>query len=911
MKGRAAGTGRCDRVVRRWPPLVAAFLAATLSGCGTTLIGALGALGASGSGGGGGGSAPPPANQPPVAVIATAPEGVVNDRVTVTYRLIDPEGDPADVSVEVSLDGAPFVQAVEAQQAGSSGTTGLATSSTGELHTFVWNSFVQTGVENHEVVLRITPRDSAVSDRVGEAVETEPFSLRNAYIASVVSGVDAVASEDLGVPDTVLVLTDASGAATGFLVSDLFGNRVLHVDAATGERTTFAGTGDPGYNGDNIPANEAQLSTPMGLAMGPDGAVYIADAGNRRIRRVDPDTGFITTVAGGGSGGGRSNGDGGLATEARLPQPVDVAVDEAGNLYIADGELQTVRVVNRSAQVIELGTDRNRRFVCVQPATIETLLDVATERRRLGVSGPLVGGQVVAAGDSVLSDVWVDGKPGLVPDGDCNALRSSTSTLRVLVADAGAGTVYERASDGTFSAVAGIEAGDAFVAAPDGLELSPPDLLMFADRKANVVWTKTLGTTDPASAIIGTPPPVNGQLPPPSSSPFTDVRLQAPRCARFWVPSGGSRGVVVLVADAFARRVLGANFGVGSVVVGGVQIPPSETREVLVGGQADDALQVPASCAIAPDGSLYYADVQGRRVLRLDLASTAVAEVVTMTGLPVGMAISPDGTTLAVADAEAHRVYGIDLAQPSLAVIAGTGTPTDKASDLGDGGPATQATLRSPTDVAYEGQHLYIADAGNGRIRRVDLVSGLIETFVNARVAGDGKPEQGFDANDRTLLDGPLGIGVDAAAGRLLVCDSGNERVLAVDLAAAAPVQSTDVVIIAGSAADPVTGYNGDHRPAVGAWLDTPLDVTATASGTIVFTDRDNHRLRSITGDIYRGAGVIESVAGIGIATYNGDAIPAVNAALNEPSGLAFDAATGAIYVADLANLRVRRLAGP
>ncbi len=86
--------------------------------------------------------------------------------------------------------------------------------------------------------------------------------------------------------------------------------------------------------GDGGPATAAVLRTPMGLAVDVDGNVYVADKFNRRIREIRLD-GTIRTIAGGGPDG--QSGDGRLATETDIGNPVDVAVDRAGNLYIADG----------------------------------------------------------------------------------------------------------------------------------------------------------------------------------------------------------------------------------------------------------------------------------------------------------------------------------------------------------------------------------------------------------------------------------------------------------------------------------------------------------------------------------------------------------------------------------------------
>src|SRR5262249_44101398 len=105
--------------------------------------------------------------------------------------------------------------------------------------------------------------------------------------------------------------------------------------------STVAGT-VRGFSGDGGPATQAALSFPVGIAVGPDGSLYLADAGNGRIRRIAPD-GIITTVVGIGSFG--FSGDDGPATQAQLSNPSGVAVGPDGSLYIADTNNNRIRQV--------------------------------------------------------------------------------------------------------------------------------------------------------------------------------------------------------------------------------------------------------------------------------------------------------------------------------------------------------------------------------------------------------------------------------------------------------------------------------------------------------------------------------------------------------------------------------------
>jgi hypothetical protein len=143
-------------------------------------------------------------------------------------------------------------------------------------------------------------------------------------------------------------------------IADRFNHRIRQVIAATGIITTVAGSGltghgNGGFSGDGGPASEAQLNYPTHVAMDGAGNVYIADSENHRIRQVLAATGIITTVAGSGltgNGNGGFSGDGGPATDAQLNYPSGVAVDGQGNLFIADNSNHRIRKVIAATGVI-------------------------------------------------------------------------------------------------------------------------------------------------------------------------------------------------------------------------------------------------------------------------------------------------------------------------------------------------------------------------------------------------------------------------------------------------------------------------------------------------------------------------------------------------------------------------------
>ncbi len=179
---------------------------------------------------------------------------------------------------------------------------------------------------------------------------------RRLIIATVVgnetsgfSGDNGIATRaQLDTPDGVSIAPDGD-----LIVADSRNDRIRRVDAPTRIITTIAGSGKNGYDGDEKPATEAALNNPDAVATAPNGDIYIADTLNNRIRMVDHATGMIHTVAGDGDTGGDGPiGDGGPATSAHLFMPSDVQIARNGDLYIADMQHNRIRRVNARTHVI-------------------------------------------------------------------------------------------------------------------------------------------------------------------------------------------------------------------------------------------------------------------------------------------------------------------------------------------------------------------------------------------------------------------------------------------------------------------------------------------------------------------------------------------------------------------------------
>lgn len=188
-------------------------------------------------------------------------------------------------------------------------------------------------------------------DKTGNLFITEANAARirrveaNSGIISTVAGNGQIGPGGDGGPAVEARLRFPTGVAVdnagNIYIADITAHNVRRVNASNGIITTIAGTGAAGYNGDNIPAVNAQLSQPAQVAVDAAGDLYIAEFTGQRIRKITMSSGLISTVAGTGSAG--TGGDGSSPIGAQLGFPFDVTVDSTGDLFIADANNQRIR----------------------------------------------------------------------------------------------------------------------------------------------------------------------------------------------------------------------------------------------------------------------------------------------------------------------------------------------------------------------------------------------------------------------------------------------------------------------------------------------------------------------------------------------------------------------------------------
>jgi sugar lactone lactonase YvrE len=292
---------------------------------------------------------------------------------------------------------------------------------------------------------------------------------------------------------------------TGNLYIAETGNHVIRKVDSAGNITTIAGTGAQGFSGDTGPATSATLDSPQGLVLDTKNNLYLADTHNHRIRKITATTGIITTIA--GTGTQSFSGDNALATSAQLNLPTAIALDTAGNLYLADTGNQRIRKITATTGIITTiagtGTQGfsgdtgpaisaaidSPTGLAVDSANNLYLADTHNHRIRkittaTGIIATIAGtGTQGFSGDSAAATAATLTLPhGLTIDTKGNLYLADTANHRIRRIDATTGIITTAAGDGT-QAFAG-DGGPAITASldsPRDTAASPSTLLTLSD----------------------------------------------------------------------------------------------------------------------------------------------------------------------------------------------------------------------------------------------------------------------------------------------------------------------------------------------------------------------------------------------------------------------------------------------
>jgi len=627
---------------------------------------------------------------------------------------------------------------------------------------------------------------------------------------------------------------------------------------------TVAGTGAYGYSGDGGPATAAQFTSIFGVAIDGSRNLYIADTYNNRIRKVDALTGIVTTVAGNGVAG--YSGDGGPATEAAVEYPMYLAIDASGNLYFPDINHGVIRTVTAATGVIS------------------TVAGNGT----VGYGGD--GGPATQASFYSLRGLAVHANILYVCDSSDNRVRAVNLLTGIITTVAGDGTPGYGGDGGLATAAqlygpvaaAADAAGNLFIADSNNLVLR------------RIEATTGLITTVAGSGVYGD----SGDGGPATSAAFMALSGLA-------VDALGH--VYVTDSQAYRVRQIDTVSGLITTAAGNGVFGSSGAA-----GDGGPALLAPLSTpfGIAADAAGNFVIGEQQRVRHV---SSEVAPRFTFNG--------DDASVPANAAVTFMVAYG-GLPEPAVVWQISTDagrTFTDLTETSPYSGVHTAAFSISAAPFAFDG-YLYRARAVNtwGEAwslpvsltvtRRLPVVTWSTPALILPGTVLDATHlNASADVPGMFTYNPPAGTVMNAGSDQVLsvlfepadpsVYTTASKAVL-ISVIGASGEGARAIATIAGTG---TRGFSGDGGPATLAQVNSPMTVRLDGQGNVYVPDVANHRVRRIDA----ATGVITTVAGTGVAGFNGDGLAATATQLNGPVAVAFDQ-VGRLYIADYSNHRVR-----
>ena len=582
--------------------------------------------------------------------------------------------------------------------------------------------------------------------------------------------------------------TDATGSAARFTspysvavdgsgnlyIADTF-NHIIRKITSAGVVTTLAGASALG-SADGI-GTAAQFYQPRGISVDSSGNVYVADYGNNAIRKITP-TGVVTTLAGAAGTQGSTDGSG---TAARFKDPMGVAADSAGNVYVADTANRTVRKISTAG-------------------TVTTLAGTA------GTSGS-TDGSGAAARFNEPRGVAVD----------------ATGTL--YVTDFGSHTLRKVSADGVVTTLAGsalvpgttdASGTAARFYSPSGVSVDSNGNVYVADTANNTIRKVTSGgIVTTLAGLAGRSSSVNGT--------GAAARFEDP----YAIATDTSGNIYVADAsDHSVRKITGA--GVVTTLAG----TAGSFGSTDASGSAARFFG-PLGIAADSSGNVYLADT-GNHIIR-KISSAGV--VTTLAGSAGIIGITDGNGALArfsgpngVAVDSTGNVYVADTNSSTIRKITAAGVVTTLAGSPGSvgltNGTGTAARFSVPFDVAVDSAgNVYVSDHGNHAIRKI-TPDGVVTTL-----AGSGSAGNSDGSGTAASFKFPTGVAVDSA-GNVFVADTDNQVIRQITPAGA-------VTTVAGKGSAGST----DGLGAAAAFFD-PKDVAVDSSGNLFVADRGNHAIR-------------------------------------------------------------------
>jgi sugar lactone lactonase YvrE len=614
------------------------------------------------------------------------------------------------------------------------------------------------------------------------------------------------------VPATSVSLSGSLTTLAGgvLAVVDNIHQLIRRRDPVSGEITTVAGSGVTGFAGDGGPATAAAFLNPAFLTKDNAGNLFFFDSGNLRVRRIDAATGIITTILGTGITG--TDGDGGPGTAAKSAFVQGLTTDAAGNLYIGDG------------------SGRVRKWTAAT--------GIVTTIAGTGVGGS--GGDGGPATAAQLSS-----PSALAMDTGGNLYFCDTNNHKVRRIDPG-GTITTVAGNGSpWGLGDGGPATAASLSTPQGVVVDGAGNLYITDTQHHRIRRVDVG-----SGVITTIAGDGSGGYSGDGGPAAAARIAWPRDMH-WDSAGN-----LVFSDATNHRIRRIDLGTGIIAT----VAGNGYRSYSGDGRPAETAEFGNLTAVAADaaGNVYVAD-DTNHVVRRIAAGTGLVSTYAGTGTPgdtgvggaaaaaelnapVALAVDRLGN-LYISDKGNSRVVKVAAGTQALTIVAGGGT----AGYSGDGAAATAAQLDGPESLAVDGAgNLYVADTNNYVVRKVAADDGTITTICGNGV--QGSTGEGGPALSASLhKNGKIAV---TASGKLYVTDAVRAYVSTIDA-------NGDLVAVAGTG---TAGYSGDGADATAAQIGIPSGLAVDAAGNLYLGDPDAKRLRLVTA----GSGIISTVAGDG-----------------------------------------------
>ncbi|HTP29919.1 MAG TPA: hypothetical protein VMK12_30215 [Anaeromyxobacteraceae bacterium] len=596
-------------------------------------------------------------------------------------------------------------------------------------------------------------------------------------------------------------------------------------ELASGSGTLASLAGAVGGAGSaDAPGAAARFNEPVGVAVDQWGNVYVADSGNATIRKITPSA-VVSTLAGAAGQVGRVDGRG---AAARFNKPFSVAVDGSGNVYVADTGSSTIRKIKPSGMVTTLAGRAGQR------------------------------GQTDGRGGAARFD-----KPfSVAADGSGN----------VYVADTGNSTVRKISPSGVVSTLAG-RAGSRGSADGPGAKAQFNGLFGVAADRVGSVW---VADTDnnivrkiSPSGVVST---IAGSYSGSADGPGSYARFHAPTGVA--VDSAGN----LYLADAennTVRKI--APSGVVSTVAG-----TADQTGSADGSSAAARFDDPHGVTVDEAGNLYLADTQNNTIRKI--APSGMVSTLAGTAMERGYADGPGAAARfngpkGLAVDGSGNIYVADTLNSTIRKVTPSGVAITLAGIAGQGGGAdgrgSAARFNGPEGVAVDGSgNIYVADTANSTIRKI-TPSGVVSTVAGVALERGSADGRGSAAR----FNGPEGVAVDRS-GNIYVADTANSTVRKI----------TPSGVVSTFAGAPLARGSVDG-PVAAARFDGPESVAIDRSGNIYVSEWWNNTIRLIT-----PGGVVRTLVG-GTRGRFGNCFGPLPASLVVPYGLAVDQVTGTLYV--------------